>query len=130
MRKSLMVLCLMQLVMPAAPLFAQDVIEQPSARAQLLESLGAGATLMHAASAEIAGFEELIVRDGQGMDHVFYLSKDGNSAFSGLLLDVRHKKNLTQASYSKFVATEIAKGIHTRQQDFIPYREAEQAQQK
>ncbi len=65
---------------------------------------------------------ELIVRDGQGMDHIFYLSADGKMAFSGSLLDVRHKKNITQASYEKFVASEIAKGIHRQQQLFIPYR--------
>jgi len=123
MRKSLMVLCLMQLVLPVVSSFAQDVVEQPSAQTQLLESLGNGAILMHIAPAEIAGFDELIVRDGQGMDHVFYLSSDGGMAFSGALLDVRHKKNVTQASYRKFMATEIAKGIHSQQQLFIPYRE-------
>jgi len=121
-RKGFLILFLVQFLLPVLPSFAQDA-DKPSARAQLLESLGEGATLMQAAPAAITGFEELIVRDARGMDHIFYLSVDGEMAFSGSLLDVRHKKNVTQASYRKFVAAEIVKGIHRQQQFFIPYRE-------
>jgi len=124
-RKGFLILFMAQFLAPVLPSLAQDA-DKPSAQAQLLESLGDGAKLMQAAPAVITGFEELIVRDGQGVDHIFYLSADGNMAFSGSLLDVRHKKNVTQASYRKFVAGEIAKSIDARQQDFIPYREAEQ----
>jgi len=126
-RKGFLILFLAQFLAPVIPSLAQDAgRESTLARAQLLESMGTGAALMHIAPSEITIFEELIIRDGQGVDHIFYLSVDGEMAFSGSLLDVRHKKNVTQASYSKFVAAEIAKGIDARQQDFIPYREAEQ----
>jgi len=104
--------------------------DKASGRMQLLASLGLGAKLMHAAPAEIAGFEELIVRDGQGVDHVFYLSADGNMAFSGSLLDVRHKRNITQASYGKFIAVEISKEINRQQKLFIPYHEDAQNTKK
>ncbi len=131
LRKSLMLLFLMQFMLPVFPSFAQDTDAGKSlTRAQLLASLRAGAKLMHAAPAAITGFEELIVRDAQGMDHIFYLSKDGNMAFSGSLLDVQHKKNITQASYSTFVAAEVAKSIHRQQKLFIPYREDAQHDKK
>jgi len=120
----MMMLFLLQFMLPVYSLSAQDAgVEPPSARDQLLESLGSGARLMHAAPAAIAGFEELIVRDGRGVDHIFYLSEDGNMAFSGSLLDVRNKKNITQTSYRAFVAAEIAKGLHKHQNIFIRYRE-------
>ena len=123
-RKRLIILFLVQFILPVFSLTAQDVgSDKASARTQLLESLGAGATLMHAAPADIAGFEELIVRDGQGVDHIFYLSADGNMAFSGSLLDVQNKKNITQASYRKFMAAEISKEIGRQQNLFIPYRQ-------
>ncbi|MDQ6968369.1 MAG: disulfide isomerase DsbC N-terminal domain-containing protein [Mariprofundaceae bacterium] len=131
MRKYFIILLLVQCLLPVSSLSAQGVgSDKPSGRILLLESLGAGATLMHAAPARIAGFEELIVRDNQGLDHVFYLSADGNMAFSGALLDVQHKKNITQASYGKFVAAEIAKGINRQHKFFIPYRQDTQHEKK
>jgi len=127
----MMMLFLLQFALPVYSLSAQDAgSDKQSARTQLLESLGAGSKLMYAAPAAIAGFEELIVRDEKGVDHIFYLSEDGNMAFSGSLLDVQNKKNLTQASYRKFVATEISKGINRQQKLFIPYRQNIQKTQK
>jgi len=119
-RKIFIILFLWQFMLPTFPSLAQG-IDKPLAQAQLLESLGVGVKLMHVVPAAITGFEELIVRDARGMDHIFYLSKDGNMAFSGSLLDVRHKKNITQINYGKFVAAEISKGIHRQERFFIPY---------
>jgi len=122
-RKGLMMLCLLLFCIHVVPSFAQNVAVASSGQMKLLKSLGDGATLMHATPAAIAGFKELIVRDGRGIDHLFYLSKDGNMVFSGSLLDIRHHKNITQASYKKFVSTEIAKAIKQQQQFFVPYHE-------
>lgn len=36
---------------------------------------------------------------------------------------MQHKKSITQESYKKIIASEIAKGIHSQQQFFIPYHE-------
>jgi len=128
-RKGFMMLLLAQFLLPAVTSFAQDS-EKPSAQTQLLQSLGSGAKIMHTAPARIAGFEELIVRDDRGVDHVFYLSTDGKMAFSGSLLDVRHKKNLTQISYGQFMVSEIANGIRKQQTFFIPYQPDQHGKQK
>ncbi len=129
LRKGFLLWVLAQLLLSAMTSFAQGA-EKPSAQAQLLQSLGSGAKIMHTAPARIAGFEEVIVRDDRGVDHVFYLSADGKMAFSGALLDVRHKKNLTQISYRQFVASEIASGIRKQQSLFVPYQPDQHGKQK
>jgi len=123
-RKKIIMLLLVQFLLSVGSLRAQEEdAGKVSPRMQLIESLGVGAKLMHAAPAAMAGFEELIVRDSQGLDHIFYFSTDGSGmAFSGALLDMQQKKNITQASYRAFVAAEIAKIIRKQQQYFIPYR--------